>query len=245
MDADRALDRRPLPRGLRWAAIVFALGFPSLLTWVYFIALDGHAAGIQQAAYVVGKTIQFVFPAFWVFVVERQRLERLALSGRGLMLGIAFGTVISAAMFGAYFGGLANSNVMLSAAAIVRQRLASFGVTNPAVMIAAGAFYAIIHSLLEEYYWRWFAFGELRRLVSLRTAIVVSSLAFTGHHVIVLVKYLPEMPWWPLASLAVAIGGAAWAWLYHRSRSLLAPWISHAIVDAALFAIGYSMAFGP
>ncbi len=251
MNADGTLNPRTLPDWLRWCAILFALGFPSLLTWVYFVALNGRAAVVQQAAYAVGKTIQFVFPAFWVFVVERQRsasgsVGRPATTPmrRGLAMGIASGVVISAAMLVIYFGGLAKSSILESAAAIVRHRLADFGVRNPAIMIAAGVFYALVHSLLEEYYWRWFAFGQLRRMVSLRTAIIVSSLAFTGHHVIVLARYLPELPWWPLASLAVAVGGAIWAWLYDRSRSILAPWVSHALVDAALFAIGYSMAFG-
>lgn len=259
----KALDRRPLPNWVRWSAIAFALGFPSALTWVYFVALNRQAAGMQQAAYAVGKTIQFAFPVFWVFVIERERSARGSvgrpattprsfgrtattrrLRRRGIGLGVAIGVVISAAMLGAYFGGLAKSSVLESAAAIVRHRLADFGVRNPAIMVVAGAFYSLVHSLLEEYYWRWFAFGELRRLVSLRAAIIVSSLAFTGHHVIVLAKYLPDLPWWPLASLSVAVGGAIWAWLYDRSRSILAPWVSHALVDAALFAIGYAMAFG-
>ena len=29
-----------------------------------------------------------------------------------------------------------------------------------------------------------------------------------------------------------------WAWLYHRSGSLLGPWLGHALVDAAIF-VGY------
>jgi membrane protease YdiL (CAAX protease family) len=244
MDSNGTLDRRPLPDWLRWCAIVFALSFPSVLTWVYFIALNGHAARLQQAAYAIGKTIQFVFPAFWVLVVERKQIEVQSPTRHGLGLAVAFGAIVSAAMLAAYFGGLAHSAVLRNAAAIVRHRLADFGVISPALMIAAGAFYALIHSLLEEYYWRWFAFGQLRGMIALRTAIIVSSLAFTGHHVIVLAKYLPDLPWWPLASLAVAVGGAIWAWLYDRSRSIVAPWVSHVLVDAALFVIGYSMAFG-
>jgi membrane protease YdiL (CAAX protease family) len=30
-------------------------------------------------------------------------------------------------------------------------------------------------------------------------------------------------------------------WLYHRSGSLLAPWVSHALVDAALVVIGWDV----
>ena len=40
-------------------------------------------------------------------------------------------------------------------------------------------------------------------------------------------------------SLGIAVGGAVWAWIYDRTGSLVAPWISHMIVDAGIFALGY------
>ena len=42
-------------------------------------------------------------------------------------------------------------------------------------------------------------------------------------------------------ALCVAGGGFVWAWLYDRTQSLYAPWISHLLIDAALMAIGYEM----
>ena len=57
--------------------------------------------------------------------------------------------------------------------------------------VALAVFYALVHSLLEEYYWRWFVFGQLRALVAPTLAIVLSSLAFAAHHVILLYVYLP------------------------------------------------------
>ena len=44
-------------------------------------------------------------------------------------------------------------------------------------------------------------------------------------------------------SASVAIGGAVWAWLYDRSGSLLGPWLSHILIDAAIFIIGYDLIF--
>jgi membrane protease YdiL (CAAX protease family) len=41
----------------------------------------------------------------------------------------------------------------------------------------------------------------------------------------------------------VAVGGAVWAWLYQRTNSVYAPWISHLVVDASLFVIGYDLFF--
>jgi membrane protease YdiL (CAAX protease family) len=42
----------------------------------------------------------------------------------------------------------------------------------------------------------------------------------------------------------VAAGGAVWAWVYHRSGSLLGPWLSHMLVDAGIFLVGYQMLSG-
>jgi len=73
-------------------------------------------------------------------------------------------------------------------------------------------------------------------------AVAVSSLGFMAHHVIVLATYfgLASPVTW-IFSLGIAAGGAFWAWLYHRSGSLLGPWLSHLLVDAAIFAAGYEI----
>ena len=72
--------------------------------------------------------------------------------------------------------------------------------------------------------------------------MLISSLGFMAHHVIVLGFYFGwHSPWVYLLSLAVAIGGAFWAWLYDRTGSLAGPWLSHMLVDAGIFAVGYRM----
>jgi membrane protease YdiL (CAAX protease family) len=44
-----------------------------------------------------------------------------------------------------------------------------------------------------------------------------------------------------LFASGVAVGGAVWAWIYHQSRSLYGPWLSHCIVDAAVFLVGFDL----
>ena len=87
--------------------------------------------------------------------------------------------------------------------------------------------------------------GEGGRLVPVTASVALSSLAFMAHHVVVLWVYLPG-GWWTAVvpfSLCVAGGGAVWAWLYDRTGSLYAPWVSHLLVDAAIFLIGYDLCF--
>ena len=76
-------------------------------------------------------------------------------------------------------------------------------------------------------------------------AAVVSSVAFMAHHVILLGFYFGwTTPWTYLFSVAVAIGGLVWAWLYQRSGSIVAAWLSHLVVDAGIFLVGYDVVRG-
>jgi membrane protease YdiL (CAAX protease family) len=224
------------------AAVLFALAFPSLLTWLYFVLLPRCSPGLQQPAYAIGKTIQFVFPVVWVLAVQRRRLAWSRPGGAGLAEGLLFGLAVFAAAMGLYYVWLKPTGMVQGAAGQIEAKIVSFGVRNLAAYVALGAFYSLVHSFLEEYYWRWFVFGQLRGLLSSTNAVVVSSVGFMAHHVILLATYFGwSSPSTYLFSLAVAVGGAYWAWLYHRSRSLYGPWLSHLLIDAVIFAIGYDL----
>ena len=81
---------------------------------------------------------------------------------------------------------------------MIRLKIEEFSAAAPARYVVLAAFLAVVHSLLEEYYWRWFVFGRLRRLVSSPAAILISSLAFMAHHVVVLGRFFPN-DFWPAA----------------------------------------------
>ena len=231
----------PSPR-TEIAALAFALSFPTLLTWVYFILLAESAAGLQLAAKSIGMVIQIGFPLFWFICVQKQRLSWSRPKRDGLLIGGLLGLAIVAAMFGAYHLWLKPSGAFDSAAPSIREKIKGMGIDSTAKFAALSVFYAVLHSLLEEYYWRWFVFAQLRRVTALRPAITISALGFMAHHVIVLSVYFGWGSFLSLFfSLGVAVGGVAWAWLYHRSRSLFGPWLSHALVDAGIFLVGFEL----
>jgi membrane protease YdiL (CAAX protease family) len=238
----------------QWMVLIFAMTFPSAMAWLYFVALAAPMAGpgeklrgspIVIAVYAGAKVVQFALPIFWVWFFDRESFRALRPSGRGLGLGLGFGVVAAAAILIVYFGLLRGSAMLARTPVLVQEKVTQFGASSPARYVMLALFLSVAHSLLEEYYWRWFVFGELRKAASLIAAMVLSSLAFMGHHVIVLAMYFPAhlltaaVPF----SLCVAVGGGVWAWIYHRSRSLYSPWVSHILVDAAIMAIGYDMVF--
>lgn len=231
-------------RAETWA-LLFALVFPTLLTLVYFVLLADCATWMAWTAYGVGKIIQFSLPLVWVLALEGRGLGWRRPGTKGLAEGIGFGAFVLAAMLLMYALWLEPDRLLADAGLEVSQKLTRLGVDSPAKYVTLGVFYSLVHSLLEEYYWRWFVFGRLRRLIPLWPAIVVSSLGFMGHHVLVLSKYFGWFsPATVLFSLAVAAGGAVWAWIYHRSDSLWGPWLSHLLADAGIFLVGYHLAGG-
>ena len=227
-------------------ALAFAMLFPAAMAWVYFVALageDGRPNPALQAAFAAGKVVQFAFPVVYVWLFERQRLRPGRPGARGLAVGAGFGLLIAAGTLALYAGWLRYSPLTAEAPAKIHQKLQELGCDTPARFAALALFIAVVHSFGEEYYWRWFVFGRLRRYLPLAAAVALSSLAFMAHHVIVLGVYLPGQ-FWALAlplSFAVAVGGAIWAVLYELTRSLVAVWISHMLIDLAIMAVGYQM----
>jgi membrane protease YdiL (CAAX protease family) len=231
----------PFRRADLWG-VLLGMILPTLVTWLYFVALARHSPGAQQTAYAVGKTLQFAFPLLWVFGVRRQpiRFRRPGMSG--VAAGLLFGAAIFAAILLAYHAWLGPAGLLVPAGKAMAAKVAGFGVASPAAFAGMAVFYAMLHSFLEEYYWRWFLFGRLRSMTTPAAAAVLSSLAFTSHHVLVLAAYFGwRSPETAVLSLGVAVGGMVWAWIYHRSGSLLGPWLSHALADAALFTVGYGV----
>ena len=235
-----------------WFALVFAMTFPSVMAWVYFEALAGPpgSPGPEPTpnpavliAYYAAKVVQFTFPFFWVWRFERERLFSLKVDFRGVGLGIAFALVVSGAMLALYAGFLRGSSILDGASDKLRAKLIDFHADTPGRFLVLALFIATVHALLEEYYYRWFIFNGLKDHLAPSPAVVLSSLAFMGHHVIVLANYLRPGPV-VVFSLCIAMGGAVWAWIYHQKGSLLGPWLSHLLIDTAIMIVGYDLAFG-
>lgn len=222
--------------------LAIACLLPTLVTLLYFVWAAGAATSVQQIIYTSAKIVQFALPIVWVGWMCREKLRWPAPNLRGLGWGLTFGIAVAGAM-GVLYMALTGTAVLTPALQPIREKIADLGIAMPGRFLALGIFYSLVHSLLEEYYWRWFVFGRMRQVVPLVPAIVISSLAFALHHVIVLGSYFSHsLLTIGLLAASIAVGGAFWVWLYHRCGSIYSVWASHLCVDAAIFAIGFDLA---
>ena len=238
--------------------LIFAMLFPFCYTFLYFIALADCDPAFQKGVFCGSKIIQFSIPILWVAFVLREKWLTRRFSMRGVAEGAAFGVavlVLMLCLYEFYLKPPGGSLAPDSAAVMeIKTKVKAFNIASPWIFLLFGSFYVVIHSGLEEYYWRWFVFGRLKKRLQRNSkitnpvlvfAIVVSSTGFMLHHILLLCKYFGYAhPFAWIGSLGVAIGGAYWAFSYSRFDSIWAAWISHAIIDAAIFIIGYLIIFG-
>lgn len=236
------------PRGLL-AAVAAALLLPTVVVWVGYVLLaaePGTVNPLQQWAAGLGQALLVLFPLVYAWVAEGWRPRRGRPNWRGLPLGVVFGVVVGLGMIGLYHGLLARTELFADTAAQLRQKLSEFGVGTPTGFALFAAFIIVPHSLVEEYYWRWFVLGRLQRLTTPGRALLWSALGFAAHHVLLLHVYFPGrffLAVLPL-SLCVVVGGVCWGWLYERTGALLTLWVSHVLVDAAVFVVAFDLFFG-
>ena len=244
--------RRAVSQRSRWIVVGIALALPTVVTWAYFTLASSYSPDAVKAAYGLGKTVQFALPLLWVWLIERPWKAEVAASEtpatsaplprQGMTIAVGFGVAVVTSMLVLYHLLLKDSGFFAGALPEIQQKLGDFALLTVWRFAAFGVFYALVHSFLEEYYWRWFVFGQCRRLMTPPRAMIVSSLGFMAHHVLLMATYFGWTSWatW-FFSLSVFVGGVVWAWLYHRSGSLIGVWLSHLLVDAGIFLVGYDL----
>jgi len=202
-------------------------------------ALYAAPGTVGQVVFTVSKIWLVAFPAVWYLAVERGSPSWSPPRRGGLWMGALIGVIMSLAIAVGYWTILARhidpATVRLAA---VTMELSSM---HRYALAAAG--WIFINSVVEEYVYRWFVLRQLRTLMPNIAAIGVSAGIFTVHHVVAMSAYLDPGPTL-LGSLGVFTGGAVWCWLYNRYGSIWPGWISHAIVDVAVFVIGAILLFG-
>jgi len=218
-------------------AILLLVPVPSIGVFAAMILFPNSPTG--AVIFAICKLWLFAFPALWFKYAEKGKFRLSPPQKGGLFMGLAAGALISLAIFLFYM--LAGARLIDSS--LIIDKIVNTGLASPARYIVAAAYWILVNSILEEYVWRWFVVRQLQTLVSKIPAILCSALFFTLHHIVAMQIYLS-----PLAvlvcSAGIFIGGAVWSLMYIRYKSILPGYLSHAIVDLSIFAIGASIIFG-
>jgi membrane protease YdiL (CAAX protease family) len=191
--------------------------------------------------YLACKAVLYGLPAVVAWkTISKQDIRagiRRGLRPSALLFGLISGVLIGGGIIALWFGWLDEKVDTQRLVEVIRES----GMDQATSFWLFAAWLCLGNSLLEEFVFRWFVDGRLHRLgTPVALALPISALIFTAHHIIVLAAYFQPMMVL-LGSSGVFIGGLVWSWSLRRWGSLLPGWISHAIVDIAIFVIGASI----
>jgi len=209
----------------------------------YFVILPGSTLSV--VVYFLTKLFTLTWPLAIFLMVEKRKIARLFKNPadhiKSIPLGFLIGAAIVLLIWNLYTFTWMGDYVQRYAS-IVQQKANDMQIYNHYVAFAI--FLSLGHSLLEEYYWRWFVFGRLRQLINPVSAGLLASLAFATHHFVILGCFFSAVGA-IIFGAAVGLGGALWCWMYHRQKTIIGCWVCHALVDAVILYIGYKLIFGP
>ena len=220
------------------ALIALSLIVPAPSLGVYMGMIVAPDTGFGQICFLLSKIWLFAFPLVWLLLVQREKLSFSLPKRGGLVVGAVIGMIIGLLITGAYL--FIGRNLIDPSS--VCESILGIGLSTPAIYIAGALYWILINSVLEEYVWRWFVTEKCTVLFPGVFGIVLSSLAFTLHHIVALQVHFN----WLIAIIASAgvfIGGVIWSWCYIHYKSIWPGYVSHALVDVAVFVIGYNLTF--
>lgn len=228
-------------RELGWVALVPALTVPTIGALLYFAWFNGE--GIGKAAYAATKVFTVVYPLFflgWIGLGGLTRREEGSADRPSwrVVIGSGLGSGAAIAGIGMLLMLTPLGDAVRSGAAAVSAKVDGLGVRENFILFAV--FLSVVHSGIEEYYWRWFLYGHLRRLCPRVLGHAVAALGFAAHHLVVTMQYFP----FPLAlflTACVAVGGLIWTLMYEWQGTVVGCWLSHLVVDAFLMGVGYQL----
>ncbi len=223
-------------RRLALFALLLTVPLPSIGVAAAMIVAPGS---IGAAIWSASKLVFFGLPLLWRVAIDRERPSLSPMRRGGLWIGLASGVLLASSLLALHFF-IAPHWID---GAKLRELANANGFDSRGAYFAVAVYTVLFNSLLEEYAWRWFVASRLERLVAPRLAIPLSALAFTLHHIVLLVAQFGAK-FAAVASIGVFTAGCLWSLFFARYRSIWPGWVSHALVDAALLAIGWHLLFG-
>jgi uncharacterized protein len=226
------------PQARSQAALALLLIVPAqslgvLLTLILFPGTIG------QVGAVLCQVWMLALPLWWTWTIDRAPIRFSAPKLHHLLVGLVLGVLMFACILLPYwFVGRS----WLDASA-VQDKVQTIGLGSPTMIVLSGLYFTLINSLFEEYIWRWFVYRKCQILLPGMSAVLLSALLFTLHHIIVLAVYgSGQIVLW--GAIGVFAAGVIWSLCYQRYRSIMPSYISHVWADAALQVVTWIVLFG-
>lgn len=193
------------------------------------VIMPGYAAksAIKIALFLL-------LPIFYAVINRDTSVKNVVIPDRkGLLLAFCLGVGVYAVVLGAY---LVFRNVF-DFSALTANLTAQTGV-NRSNFIFTAIYISFVNSLLEEFFFRGFAFLNLKRTSSRKIAYIFSSLLFALYHIAMMVGWF-GLPVLLITVAGLFIGGCIFNYLDEKNGNIYLSWLVHMFANFATNTIGF------
>ena len=156
----------------------------------------------------------------------------------GFLLALGLGLAVFAVILGAYF---AFRNIF-DFSALTSSLTASTGVSKSNFIFVA-LYISFVNSLLEEFFFRGFAFLSLKEVSGRKTAYIFSSSVFALYHIAMMIGWFGAAVTL-LSLIGLFAGGLIFNFFNEKWGNIYLSWLVHMFANFAINTIGF-MLFGP
>lgn len=219
--------------------LILAMILPFIAALIYFVLLK--TTQTAQIVYIATKLFTLTWPIITIKLIFKKPILPTnftwAYHVRALPLSLAVSLLMAAVILIAYKTPPLHQ-IIQQARPQILAKVQSLSIQQHFLIF--GILLSTVHSLIEEYYWRWFVFNQLTTHTTTIRAAFFASFAFAAHHYIILGALFPL---WLTALLGttIAIAGLIWCWLLQKQKSIVAPWLPHIAADLAIIYIAYHL----
>lgn len=205
---------------------------------VFMAVIDG----ILKADYFIKSVIKFVLflvlPIVYSFYDKDLRIKEIFKPNKkGSILSCVLGVLVYVVILGGY---LLLKDVF-DFSAITGALTDNIGV-NAENFIIVSLYISFINSLLEEVFFRGFAFINLKRITGRKFAYFFSAGIFAVYHIAMMIGWF-KLDVFLIVMTGLFAGGLIFNYLNERSETIYPSWLVHMFANFAINTIGF-MLFG-
>ena len=200
--------------------------------------------GILQPPYLYKsliKIVLFLLLPLLYFVLYKGKgtyLKKLfSFRMRDVLMALVLGVGVFSVVMGAYF--LLGDYIDLSG---IRDSLTAGGGVTADNFLYVALYISFVNSLLEEFFFRGFAFLKLKEITNRKTAYIFSSVMFALYHVAMMIGWF-GIGVFLIVMAGLFAGGLIFDYLNEKSETIYTSWLVHMFANFSINTIGF-MLFG-
>lgn len=156
-------------------------------------------------------------------------------SKKEIIIAVLSGIAVFIIILGAYFiiGNFFDFSKVVSSLS------ENVGVNNNNFLFVA-IYISFINSLLEEFFFRGFAFLKLKEVSTRKFAYIFSSLAFALYHVAMMIGWF-DISLFLLTIVGLFVGGLIFNYFNEKYKNIYVTWLIHMFANFAINYIGFML----